>query len=143
MEDLNPRLRLRRPKGYPDYPNRPASYWKGYGYITLSLSSRAKTILIMSYISKETLGVAGLVFIVWAYLEPGTTKTAIKNIIIPTLIIYMVWEALTKGVRYMQLGKAGLAAEYSRKDRAITHNNPTLRQMRRNRMNKIRQEGLK
>ena len=52
----------------------------------------------------------------------------------------MVWEALTKGLRYMQLGKA---MEYSRKDRAITHNNPTLRQMRRNRMNKIRQEGLK
>ena len=104
----------------------------------------------MSYISKETLGVAGLVFIVWAYLEPGTTKTAIKNIIIPTLIIYMVWEALTKGIRYMHLGKAGLDgsifnvnAESSRRGKAITHNNPTLRQMRRNRMNKIRREGLK
>ena len=23
MEDSNPRLRLRRPEGYPDYPNRP------------------------------------------------------------------------------------------------------------------------
>ncbi len=23
MQDSNPRLRLRRPEGYPDYPNRP------------------------------------------------------------------------------------------------------------------------
>ena len=40
MEDLNPRLRLRRPKGYPYYPNRPASYRNGYEYITLSLSNK-------------------------------------------------------------------------------------------------------
>ena len=25
MQDSNPRLRLRRPEGYPDYPNRPIS----------------------------------------------------------------------------------------------------------------------
>ena len=36
----------------------------------------------------------------------------------------------------MHLGKAGLVTEYSRRGKAITHNNPTLRQMRRNRMNK-------
>ena len=41
-------------------PQSPRKLLKGGGYITLSLSSRAKTILIMSYISKETLGVAGL-----------------------------------------------------------------------------------
>ena len=72
MEDLNPRLRLRRPKGYPNYPNRPASYRKGYEYITLSLSSRAKTILIMNAIGDIiAIGGVGLV----GFLKPSRIRS--------------------------------------------------------------------
>ena len=62
MEDLNPVFGFEGRKDIRDYPNRPASYRKGYEYITLSLSSRAKTILIMNAIGDIiAIGGVGLV----------------------------------------------------------------------------------